>query len=381
MLGIGATCTLPSGWRAKLGDKRQPVYASSVPSDGLDRPDVSGDLLSFFAVADNSLWITNMQDTNLRYERALASGLSLTPENAPPTLNVRRSERTVRIICQRYNSYRKWTVDRSLTIFPAEPKVLIRFIEDRADKGGKFNTVRAYLWAISAVHKALQLPDPTRDPEVWESAELIRRKQEGQRQQSVVTLSEDDIGHILSVLEFPRRTKFGWVEEGRIAKERAAVDAALLLTMTQAALRRSEAQSLTWGDIRRYPDGTGRITIPSGRISKHVPKYVVAVTSDCLQALEVIRPDGAADDLRVFGISPTQLIKRLKAMCESAGIDPEHVNAYTPRESLIQIMVESGAPFDLIQRQARLRSSSSTVQAFIWDEEAGEALDWMFQPS
>ena len=111
-----------------------------------------------------------------------------------------------------------------------------------------------------------------------------------------------------------------------------------------------------------------------------MPKYVVAVNSDCVDALEIIRPEDPVDDLKVFSISPTQLIKRLKAMCEAAGIDSEHVNAHTPRESLIRIMVENGAPFDLIQRQARLRSSSSTVQAFIRDHEAGEALDWMFHP-
>ena len=320
-----------------------------------------------------------MQETELPQESALASNLPLTPERVPPALKDRMSQRTVRTICQRYGTYLEWMTDRGLSAFPADPETLRYFISDKEYREGyRYNTVRAYIWAISAVHKAFGLEDPTRDPQLRGTVELMRRRQEGQRQQTK-TLSEDDIGHILSVLEYPRRTKFGWFEEGHLAQERAAVDAALLLTMTQAALRRSEAQSLTWGDVRRYRDGTGRITIPSRTTSEGVPRYVAAVTADCMQAIEAVRPDGATDADKVFSMSPTQLIKRLKAMCEAAQIDSEHVTAHTPRESLVRIMVGNGAPFDLIQRQARLRSSSM-VQAFISDDEAGEALDWMFSP-
>ena len=320
-----------------------------------------------------------MQETKLPYASALASNLPLTPEHVPLALKVRRSERTVRIICQRYESYLEWVIDRGLTAFPADSKILECFIEDMENREGyKYNTVRAYLWAISAVHQAFNLKDPTRDAPLREAVELMRRRQEGLRQQTK-TLSEDDIEHILSELWHPRRTKFGWFEKRNLVQERAAVDAALLLTMTQAALRRSEAQLLTWGDIRRYRDGTGRITIPSRKASESVPRYVAAVTLNCVQAIEAVKPDGATDAQKVFSISPTQLVKRLKAMCKAAQIDSEHVTAHTPRESLVRIMEENGAPFDLIQRQARLRSSS-LVQAFISEDEAGEALDWMFSP-
>ena len=325
-----------------------------------------------------------MQASKLPYKAmpsgsALASTLPLTPEDVPQDLKRRRSKRTVEIICQRYETYLQWIISRRMIASPDDSATLECFIEDMEDKEGyKYNTVRAYLWAISAVHTAFKLRDPTIDAPLRDAVELMRRRQEAQRQRTK-TLSEDDIRRILSVLPSRRRTKFGWLEEYYQAEERAAVDTALLLTMTQAALRRSEAQALTWGDIRRYRDGTGRITIPSRKTSKSVPNYVAAVTEDCVLAIETLRPYGAVNTQKVFSISPTQLIKRLKVMCAAAQIDPENVTARTPRESLVRIMVENGAPFDLIQRQARLRSSSM-VQAFISDDDAGEALDWMFSP-
>ena len=290
------------------------------------------------------------------------------------------SEQTVRTICQRLELYVEWAIDRDLAAVPAGQGVLKRFIKYMESRGYKANTVRAYLWAISAVHKAFELQDPTRHPTVREEFESMRRRQEGRRPQQVLTLSEDDIRHILSELEHPRRTQFGRFEERGLAQKRAAVDAALLLTMTQAGLNRTQAQTLTWGDIREYLDGTGRITIPLSRTSKSVREYVVAVTPDCLWALEAIRPYDATENQGVFNISATQITKRLKAMCEAAGLDSANVNAHTPRKSLVRIMMENGAPFELIQRQSRWRTSS-IAQAYIRDGEAGEVLDWMFRSS
>ena len=38
-------------------------------------------------------------------------------------------------------------------------------------------------------------------------------------------------------------------------------DLALVAALSDAGLRRSEASSLTWGDVQRWDDGSGRITV------------------------------------------------------------------------------------------------------------------------
>ena len=58
----------------------------------------------------------------------------------------------------------------------------------------------------------------------------------------------------------PRKRGRG-IETPAQAAERARFDLALLAALSDAGLRRSEASSLTWGDVRRWDDGSDRITV------------------------------------------------------------------------------------------------------------------------
>ena len=43
--------------------------------------------------------------------------------------------------------------------------------------------------------------------------------------------------------------------------QRARFDLALVAFLSDGGLRRSEAAALTWGDVQRWDDGSGRITV------------------------------------------------------------------------------------------------------------------------
>ena len=43
--------------------------------------------------------------------------------------------------------------------------------------------------------------------------------------------------------------------------ERAKFDVAPIAVLSDGGLRRSEADALTWGDVQRWADGSGRITV------------------------------------------------------------------------------------------------------------------------
>ena len=68
-------------------------------------------------------------------------------------------------------------------------------------------------------------------------------------------------------------------------------------------LRRSEASSLTWGDMQRWDDGSGRITVIRSKTDVEAAGAVVAITPAAMKALDAIRPVGVGGDVKVFGLS------------------------------------------------------------------------------
>ncbi len=56
--------------------------------------------------------------------------------------------------------------------------------------------------------------------------------------------------------------------------------------------RRSEASSLTWGDVQRWDDGSGRITVVRSKTDVEAQGAVVAITSVAMGALDAFRSPG-----------------------------------------------------------------------------------------
>ena len=83
----------------------------------------------------------------------------------------------------------------------------------------------------------------------------VRRRQ---RQAGALTADVLAVNRLTAVQ--PRRRGRGF-ETAEQAKERAKLDLALVAVLSDAGLRRSEASSLTWGDVQRWDDGSGRITV------------------------------------------------------------------------------------------------------------------------
>ena len=78
---------------------------------------------------------------------------------------------------------------------------------------------------------------------------------------------------------------------------------ALVAALSDAGLRRSEASSLTWGDVQRWDDGSGRITAIRSKTDVEAAGAVVAITPAAMQALDAIRPVGVGGEVKVFGVT------------------------------------------------------------------------------
>ena len=287
-----------------------------------------------------------------------------------------RSENTTRALRTRWASFCAWAEPKGFTTLPAEPFVVSLYAEALDRDGKSLATILAYVSAIATVHKDRGLDNPCENHGVREYLSGKRRQHAPRHQRQASALSDDDRQAVLISLYRRRRGRGGHVETQEHADARAALDEALLLSMTQAGLRRSEAAALTWADVSEYQDGTGRILIASGKTDQTGEGAVVAVKRDCIRSLLSIRPHDASPYDSVFGLSGAQISRRLKAMCAAAGIDADRISGHTPRVSLARGMSEKGAPTHLIQRQGRWNSTSMVV-SYTREATAAETLGWL----
>ena len=66
---------------------------------------------------------------------------------------------------------------------------------------------------------------------------------------------------VLAVIRLTAVQLCSGIETAEQAAERGKFDAALVAVLSDGGLRRSEAAALTWGDVVRWDDGSGRITV------------------------------------------------------------------------------------------------------------------------
>ena len=177
-----------------------------------------------------------------------------------------------------------------MSALPAEPLTVARYLAARAGSGASIATLRLATSAISKAHQWAKLESPCRDPGVRASLKgWGRRLSKPQRQSGALTADVLAVIRLTSVQ--PRRRGRG-METPEQAAERGRFDVALVAALSDAGLRRSEAAALTWGDVQRWEDGSGRITVVRSKTDAEAQGAVVAVTPAAMDALSAIRPAG-----------------------------------------------------------------------------------------
>ena len=154
------------------------------------------------------------------------------------------------------------------------------------------------------------------------------------------------------------------------------MDVALALTLRDGGIRVSEAALLAWKDVERWPDGSGRLTIRRSKSDQEGRGAVVAITPACLRALDASRPDDAAPEDRVFGLSVRQMSNRLKGAVDAAGFKGDVFSSHSGRVGLARMMSGAGTPTETTMRQGRWKSAEM-VRRYTRAETAGASLQWM----
>ena len=135
---------------------------------------------------------------------------------------------------------------------------------------------------------------------------------------------------------------------------------------------------MTWGDVRRWDDGSGRITVVRSKTDAEAEGAVVAITPAAVQALGAIRPVGVGGAVKVFGLSDSQNARRVKVIAKAAGLaDWEFFSGYSGRVGMARRMAENGAPTHEIERQGRWKQGGGMVGRYTRGESAGSALRYL----
>ena len=227
------------------------------------------------------------------------------------------SDNTRRTYDTQWRIFTSWCDEVGLSALPAEPLTVARYLAARAGSGASIATLRLAASAIAKAHQWAKVESPCRDPGVRASLKgWGRRLAKPQRQSRALTA--DVLAVIRLTAVQPRRRGRG-IETPEQAAERARFDLALVAVLSDAGLRRSEAAALRWGDVQRWDDGSGRITVIRSKTDAEAVGAVVAITPVAMNALDAIRPAGVGGGEKVFGLSESQIARRVKAIARAAG--------------------------------------------------------------
>ena len=220
---------------------------------------------------------------------------------------------------------------------------MARYLAARAGSGASIATIRLTTSAIAKAHEWAKLESPCRDPGVRASLKgWGRRLAKPQRQSGALTA--DVLAVIRLTAVHPRRRGRGF-ETPEQAAERAKLDLALVAVLSDAGLRRSETSSLTWGDVQRWDDGSGRITVVRSKTDVEAQGATVAITPAAMKALDAIRPAGVGGEVKVFGLSESQIARRVKAIARAAGLENwEFFSGHSGRVGMARRMAQKRRP-------------------------------------
>ena len=307
---------------------------------------------------------------------AAAPALRAADRGVADSLESVLSENTRRVYAAQWRLFTGWCGDVGLRALPAEPLTVARYLAARAGGGASIATLRLAASAIAKAHQWAKLESLCRDPGVRASLKgWGRRLSKPQRQSGALTA---DVLAVIRLTAVQPRKRGRGIETPEQAAERARFDVALVAVLSDGGLRRSEASSLTWGDVQRWDDGSGRITVVRSKTDVEAQGATVAITPAAMGALDAIRPVGAGGDEKVFGLSESQIARRVKVIAKAAGLaDWEFFSGHSGRVGMARRMAQNGAPTHEIERQGRWKQGGGMVGRYTRGESAGSALRYL----
>ena len=151
-----------------------------------------------------------------------------------------------------------------------------------------------------------------------------------------------------------------------------------MVALSDGGLRRSEAAALTWGDVQRWDDGSGRMTVIRSKTEVEAQGRRGGRPPAAMWALDAIWPVGVGGGQRVFGLSESQTARWVKALAKAAGLpDWGNFSGHSGRVGMALRMAQNGAPTHEIERQGRWKQGGGMVGRYTRGESAGSTLRYL----
>ena len=268
----------------------------------------------------------------------------------------------------RWRKWERFAGDRGYPVFPVDPMHLADWVTQRVADGQKPGTIRMGLAAVGAAHRQANIPNPAEDEGVRATMRGITRAA-GRAQKQAAGLTAASLAAIRATACAPRIGRGGSLETTATAEVRGRVDIALISLMRDGKLRRSEAESLTWGDLVKESEGTGRLMVARSKTDPEGEGAVLFVSAPTMQALRAIRPVGASGGDSMFGLSDDQIARRVTAAAAAAGLG-EGFTGHSARVGMAQDLARAGTELPALMTAGRWQSPTMPAR-YTRAEQAG----------
>ena len=283
-----------------------------------------------------------------------------------------QSVNTRRNYAGQYRKFHTWCEHEGQAPLPASPEVVAAYATELVDDGKSMSTVRLAVAAIVDAHRRVGLESP-QTTGVTETLRGLSR-QVGVAQKQAKPLDADSLAAIKATAFTSRRSRGGSLESEVTALSCGRLDIALASVLSDAGLRVSEAAQLRWRDVLDAEDGAGLVYIERSKTDQVGEGAYVVITPQTLEALKLLRQDSEdwAEDEPVFGLSMSQISRRVDSMARAAGLG-EGYSGHSGRVGLAIRMTRRGAPLQAVRTHGRWKSPSMPARY----TRSEKALEWL----
>jgi integrase len=259
---------------------------------------------------------------------------------------------TVRALRADLGVWQAWCAARGLAALPATPATVAAFVNDRGDERAPA-TVRRYVASVATLHRAAELPDPTKSTAARFALKRLARAK-GTRARQAAPLDQLAVERILA------RTGDGLIDRR---------DVALLLVARDLLGRRSEVCALRVVDIRRAEDGSGTVLIARSKTDQEGQGSVGYLAPRTVAALDAwLAASGLTDGPLFRGVhrtgrlgralEPGEVARIFKKLAARAGFDPVAVSGHSCRVGMAQDLVAFGADLPAVMQAGRWQTAA-----------------------
>ena len=308
-------------------------------------------------------------DAEIQYILELASTEGVWANSIPPNLTEEQVARVMRAMTaanvqpRTFRQYvghgwlpfKKWCEEMDISILTAQPIEIAAFLCQLADAISPTTADNARVGLAYCYSLCKSIDNPAKHLMVLTVVRGLRReKPKAASQVDPIRAEQYDL---IRATAHNLRTK----ERPHQASLRGDVDIALIGTMRDGLLRKTEAADALWKHIEQLPDGGAALTIPFSKVDQTGEGATVYLSPQTMKDLQTMRHTmrqagiEISEDDKIFRLSPVQVYRRIKEACDMAGLQGRY-GGHSPRVGMLQDLTQFNTDLPKAMQAGRWKS-------------------------